>query len=92
MLSDVAGMPRLSRQGPWVLVPSSHGAQPVDGLGAHASRIDHAGRMLVLGVPQDERRLDTTLSLFEIDWDGKRPVICPYRKLRLAHRSPLRKP
>jgi hypothetical protein len=36
-------------------------AQPFDGLGAHTSRIDHAGWILVLGIPQDERRLDTTL-------------------------------
>ncbi len=34
-----------------------HGAEFIDGVGAHAARIDHAGWILVLAFPQNERRL-----------------------------------
>jgi hypothetical protein len=47
------------------------GAQPIDGLGTHASRIDHAGWILVLGVPQDEWRINTTLRNLKMYWDNQ---------------------
>jgi hypothetical protein len=34
-----------------------HGAESIDGLGAHSACVDHAGRILVLAFPQDERRV-----------------------------------